>query len=363
MALYEKRLARDLARLGEEVARLGEMVLKAQQNAVGALLNGNTRLANQIVLGDHPINRQFEEVTQLAHAFMALHLPSAGYLREVSSVLRLANELERIGDYAVTISRECLQLRNGPKGILKRELEMIANQAHTSLKQALTAYSEKNAKLARATMEVASQVKRERDIAFADFVKEGDRQRAEIKDILYLFVTMNMIKRVGDRAKNICEQTLFAVSGKTKDFKVHRILFLDEENSCQSQLAEAISRRAFPNRAVFASAGRRRGAALHPGLSRFMEEHGLNSGSHKPQSLESHSTDLQRYGVIVSLQGPVESYLDQQPFRTVFLDWDVGEPPTEQDPSRASEVFAEMYREITVRVSDLMEILSGEHTD
>ena len=362
MALYEKRLSRDLTRLGEEVAELGEMVLKAQHDAVSALLSGNTRLANQIVLGDHPINRKFEEITRHAHAFMALHLPSAGHLREVSSVLRLANELERIGDYAVTIARECLQLRHGPTGILKRELRLIADQANTALRQALAAYNEKNAELARGTMEMASLVKRERDVAFADFVKEGDRQRAEIKDILYLFVTMNMIKRVGDRAKNICEQTLFAVMGKMKQTKLCRILFLDEDNTCQSQLAEAFARQAFPNRATYESAGRRRGEALHSELTVFMEERGLDPSNHEPKALDPASEELPRYSVVVSLEGAVESYLEQQPFRTVFLDWDVGKAPA-MDDARAHEILAEMYQEIAACVSDLMEILSGDGAD
>ncbi len=360
MALYEKRLARDLKGLREQGALLGEMVRTAQGNAIDALLNGNLKLANKTVLGDYPINRKVEEITRLSHAFMARHLPTAGHLRQVSSILRVVNELERIGDYAVTIARESIQLRNIPKGLLKRELEMIANQAETCLRQAMNAFNEKNAELAKGTMEIASQVKRESDSAFADFVSEGGKGSAEIQDILYLFVTLNMLKRVGDRAKNICEQTLFTVSGKTKASKTCRILFIDEENTCQSRLAEAIARKTFPNSGHYKSAGRNPGRALHPGLREFMKEHNLEPGRGKPRALEVKSPHLGRYNVVISLQGPVESYVPQQPFRTAYLDWDVGPLPTGLDKVFAAERFAEMYREINVRLSDLMDTLRGQ---
>ena len=64
-----------------------------------------------------------------------------------------------------------------------------------------------------------------------------------------------------------------------------------------------------------------------------------------------------------SLQGPVSAYLPRQPFRTVFLDWDVGAPPEELGEAEALERYTELYREITVRIRDLMETLRGEEAD
>ena len=102
MPLYEERLSKDMARIRDEVASLGAAVQKAQEDAVQAALTGNKALANQTILRDHPINRRTREINRLCHAFLAIHLPSAGHLRLISSILRLVNELERIGDYAAT---------------------------------------------------------------------------------------------------------------------------------------------------------------------------------------------------------------------------------------------------------------------
>ena len=110
MRMYEQRLQEDLSRIRSEIRTMGDMAEELLTKAVHALLTGNSELANQTILGDHPINRQMRAIDRSCHGFIARHLPSAGHLRLVSAVIRLNIELERVGDYAVTISREALQL-------------------------------------------------------------------------------------------------------------------------------------------------------------------------------------------------------------------------------------------------------------
>ena len=69
---------------------------------------------NEVVLGDLVVNRRVRKLDSKCHAFVARHLPSAGHLRFVSSVLRLSIALERVGDYAVIIARELAQLESPP---------------------------------------------------------------------------------------------------------------------------------------------------------------------------------------------------------------------------------------------------------
>ena len=89
MALYEKRLQEDLTHIRGQVRTMGDMTEKVLRNAVHALLTRNQKLANETVLADHPINRQMREVDRLCHGFIARHLPSAGHLRLISSIIRL----------------------------------------------------------------------------------------------------------------------------------------------------------------------------------------------------------------------------------------------------------------------------------
>jgi phosphate transport system protein len=106
MTHYEQRLERDLSRIKQHLASLAESIEAAVEDAVHALLTGNGKLANTTVLGDQSINRASRALDRMCHGFIALHLPSAGHLRLVSSIIRGNLSLERIGDYAVTICRE-----------------------------------------------------------------------------------------------------------------------------------------------------------------------------------------------------------------------------------------------------------------
>ncbi len=363
MALYEERLSKDLTRIREEVASLGAAVQKAQEDAVQAALIGNKQLANQTILRDHPINRTTREITRLCHAFLATHLPSAGHLRLISSILRLVNELERIGDYAATIAREGLQLPHLPTGLLKQEMEDMAEQAHTALRQAMQSFNEKDAELARETRAFAAQGKGRGDMAFEELVHESETSHEQIRYLFDALILVGRLKRVCDRCKNICEETLFTVTGETKPPKAYNVLFLDEENNCQSQIAQAVARKAFPNSGSYDSAGKRNGVDLKPGLFGFLEAHGLVQGPIELSVLEPDVRTVSKYDVVVSLQGEVSDYLPQQPFRTVFLDWDVGTSPDGLGEAEAGQRYTEMYREITVRVRDLMETLRGEGAD
>ena len=94
-----------------------------------------------------------------------------------------------------------------------------------------------------------------------------------------------------------------------------------------------------------------------------METHGLVAEPIESRVIEPEVHKAARYDVVVSLQGPVSAYLPKQPFRSVFLDWDVGMPPEGLSETETNQRYDELYREITVRVRDLMETLRGEEAD
>ncbi len=363
MPLYEERLSRDMARIREQVASLGAAVQKAQEEAVQAALTGDNELANQTILRDHPINRKTREINRLCHAFLATHQPSAGPLRSISSILRLVNELERIGDYAASVAREGLQLPHLPTGILKQEMEDMAEQAHSCLRQSMRSFNEKDTELARETKAIAAQGKGRGDMVFEELVHESETSHEQIRYLFDALIIIGRLKRVCDRCKNICEETLFTLTGETKPPKTYKVLFLDEENSCQSQIAQAVARKNFPNSGEYDSAGKRNGVDLTPGLFGFLEAHGLVLGPVETTAVEPDVRTIAKYDVVVSLQGPVDTYLSQQPFRTVFLDWDVGTPPEGLGEAETEERYLDMYREISTRVRDLMETLRGEGAD
>jgi len=365
MSVYEARLQRDLDQIQELVATLSERVEQSLENAVQVVFSGNEELAYRTVLGDAAANRLSRELDRRCHAFVALHLPSAGHLRRISSTLRVNIQLERIGDYAVTISREAMQLSARPEGTIARELELVANDVRRMLHQSVEAFKDGNGEVARATIHLADDAEHTMDQLYGDLMSQDMNQASggsQLKDLVAVFAIYSMLKRVWDQAKNICEETVFAVYGETKPTKIYKVLFVDEDNSCLGPMAEAIGRKNFAERAVYSSGGRAPAERLDANMVAFMESHGLDLSPVKPVAFDPKPEKLADYFVIVSLQGAVKSYVPKVPFHTSALSWDVGLPPDGLGESEARQRYEELYREMTSQLRDLADLLAGEIT-
>jgi len=96
MSHLEERLEHDLTEIRDNIAIMGANVEQALDNAFNALKRANDKLAFKTILSDLPINRHMRKIDRLCHAFIAVHLPSAGHLRLISSVIRANIILERI---------------------------------------------------------------------------------------------------------------------------------------------------------------------------------------------------------------------------------------------------------------------------
>ena len=361
MSVYEARLQRDLNQIRELVTTLSERVERSLENAVQVVFSGNEDLAYRTVLGDAAANRLCRELDRRCHAFVALHLPSAGHLRRLSSTLRVNLQLERVGDYAVTISREAMQLSSRPTGVIARELEMVANDVCRMLHQSIEAFREGNGEVARATMHLADNAEHTMDQLYEDLMG-GENDGPPLKDLVAIFAIYSMLKRVWDQAKNICEETVFAVFGETKPAKIYKLLFIDEDNSALGPMAEAIGRKNFSERALYASGGRTPARRLDPSMVAFMESHGFDLSQMKPVAFDSKPEKLSDYFVIVSLQGPVRSYVGKVPFHTSALAWDVGSAPSGLGEAETRQRYEELYRELTGQLRDLADLLAGETT-
>lgn len=359
MSHYEERLERDLVRIRDDVAKMATRVMEGLRNATHALLTGDHKLATATILADHPVNRAMREIDRLCHAFIALHLPSAGHLRLLSAVIRVNIALERIGDYAVTIARVSEQLAAPPQGQIAVELERFSSEAQLMLKQAVSAFNELNADMARGTMAMERDLEYDLDAIYSELMSNSEPEK--VKNLLAVFMLFTHLKRVADQAKNLCEETVFAVTGQTKAPKVYNILFVDEHNCFLGPMAEAIARNSFPESGSYSSAGAKPDATLNPAMVRFMGEHGVDLAGVKPRGLDLTHYELAEKHVIVSLQGPVRNFITQMPFHTTGVEWEVGPVADDQVQNLGSNELETLYRQIAAQVSDLMELLRGKN--
>ncbi|MBX3464432.1 MAG: hypothetical protein KF830_14780 [Planctomycetes bacterium] len=347
---YEERLQRDLNWIQELVGVVGQAVGKAIEDAVSAVMKLDKDLAALTVIGDYTINRQTRELDRLCHAFVARHLPSAGHLRYVSAVMRLTIALERIGDYAATISRTAAQLSTQPPSVVARDIEMMSEQARRILGEALRSFQLRDVASASATLAAAAQFAPYFDKVFADLVKEGEEHSRPITDLFSLMATFNRLERVIHQGKNICEETLFVVTGRLKGEKTFQILFVDAENKGASQLAEHFTRKAFPQSGKYRSAGWQAAEEIEWAYADFAQTLGLDLSKSWPTPLASLQDQLDSYQLVIGLGADARARIGKVPFHTTVLVWPI-------DDTGGPEA---VYRQLAPRVRELMELLRGE---
>ena len=339
---------------------IGVDVTAAIVNATRAFLTRDQALAADTVLGDMPVNRAIRELDKACHFFVARHLPSAGVLRFISSVLRLNIALERIGDYAATIARQTAQLHEPAPDIVARDVELMSEQSVLMLKQAVKAFVEGNAAAARGTQGMAKQVDSTFDRVFADLLQEGEKKSRQLEDLFATLIAFNRLERISDQAKNICEETIFAVTGETKEPKVYRILFVDKRNDLWSPMAELMARRAFPQSGRYASAGWEPAPSLDDRIAGFLEEKGFDARDIKPSGLPTTHEELDDYHVIVNLGTGLREHLTDVPYKTLVLDWNLV-PETEKGVT--NETVDEVHQQFDFKLREMMETLRGEDAD
>ena len=350
---YEERLQRDLTWIEDLVSMVGANVEEAISSSVRALLTLDRDAAGEVIVGDYLVNRQTRELDRLCHAFVARHLPSAGHLRYVSSVLRLNIALERIGDYATTISRSAAQLSTAAPPVVMRDIQMMCEHARHMLHESLQSFRTHDTMLATTTLSSASQFAHHFDKVFADLVQEGQEHTRPVNDLFALMATFNRLERVIHQAKNICEETVFVDTGRLKGEKVFDLLFVDENNNGASQVAEHFTRKAFPQSGRYRSAGWNPAQKIDPAYTEFAGEVGLDLSSSWPASLSTLREQLDQFQFIIGLDPQTRENLGKVPFHTTVLVWDLGQ---DNEPSR-------VYKALAPNIRGLLERLRGEHAD
>jgi phosphate transport system protein len=352
MSHYERRLERDLTEIRQSVVAIGQQVQTAFKNAVHAVMIHDKEQASHIILADLPINRSVRALDARCHAFVARHLPSAGPLRFVSSVLRMNVALERIGDYAVTIAREQVQLSAPPTEQVTRDIDLLADQAREMLAQAIRAFEEESDDLARGTKAIAKNLDRTFDRIFDDLVESGNKKERPLEDLFATLVILNRVSRVGDQAKNLCEETIFATVGETKAPKQYRVLFLSDRDDSWSRIATAYATRAFSESGVFSSAGFEPAESVAPETLDLLKAKGYVVDESTPRQIDGLLHDLADYHVIVGLAEQSRAKLKHIPFHTTLVQW--------QPPAEAKQDLEAAHRWLTAEVGELMELLRGE---
>lgn len=204
---------------------MGGLVEKQVDDALQALLNADSTLAEQVQRTEDEVNNLEIRIDEECTRVLALRQPAASDLRLIIAVSKAVSDLERIGDESDKIARLALQLaREGesPRGYV--EVRHIGSQVRSMLRDTLDAFArfdaEKALKVAAKDKDVDLEY-RSAMRSLVTFMMEDPRAITRVLNIIW---SLRSLERIGDHARNVSEQVIYLVEGKdVRHISVHEM--------------------------------------------------------------------------------------------------------------------------------------------
>ena len=211
VASYENEL-RDLGRM---VTEMGGRAERLVANSVRALMKRDAELAERVIVGDKAVDALQREIEESAIAMIARRQPLANDLREIISALRVAGDLERIGDLGKNTAKRVLALDSDYQAQKPlRGLEHMSDMALEQLKSVLDAYSAKDDAKALAVWRRDGEIDAIYTSLFRELLTYMMEDPRRITLCTHLLFAAKNIERIGDHATNIAETIHYLVVGE-----------------------------------------------------------------------------------------------------------------------------------------------------
>jgi len=207
-------LRREIENLKRKILSMGARIEDAVAKAVDALQRRDGRLAQSVVEADDQIDRLEVDVEEECLKVLALYQPVAADLRFVVAVLKMNNDLERMGDLAANIAKRAAFLAGQPQADLPFDFSEMAAKAQSMLKQSLDALVNGDAALARQVCAEDDELDEMRR-RHHDRIVEQTRRSPQHAEVLNSLSGVNRhLERIGDMATNVCEDVLYMIEGE-----------------------------------------------------------------------------------------------------------------------------------------------------
>ena len=204
----------DLKELGDKLAEMGGLCEKLVAESVDALLRRDTPLARRVIEWDRSIDRLQQEIEERAINTIARRAPVAVDLREVVAALRIANDLERIGDLAKNIAKRVVALEGQfqpPK--LAGGVAHISDLTLGQLKDVLDAYTRRDEERAMDVWNRDGEIDALYNSLFRELLTYMMEDPRNIGFCAHLLFCAKNIERIGDHATNVAETVYYLVHG------------------------------------------------------------------------------------------------------------------------------------------------------
>ncbi len=206
-------LQREVEKLKKQVLALCALVENAVRQAVRSVTDRDPVLAAQVIDRDVEIDRAEVDVEEECLKILALHQPVAIDLRFIVAVLKMNNDLERIGDLAVNVAERAILLSQHLRIDTPFDLAGLAEKAQTMLRSSIDALVNMNGPLARQVCAMDDEVDAINRKMYDQLKDLMQKEPEHLGSLIALLSVSRYLERIGDHATNISEDVLYMIDG------------------------------------------------------------------------------------------------------------------------------------------------------
>lgn len=209
-----KHFRKELETIKKRILTLGSMVEDLVHDSVKAVDRVDADLADQIIKKDSEIDETEVDIEEECLKVLALHQPVAVDLRFIITVIKINNELERIGDQAVNIAQRVQIIAKRPKPPFWFDYSEMGEKAQKMLRMSLDALVNMDVDLAYRVITMDDEVDQIKSEAY-DKIKQAIQELPErVGYYINLLLISRHLERLADHATNIAEEVIYLVEGE-----------------------------------------------------------------------------------------------------------------------------------------------------
>ncbi|MCW8932236.1 MAG: phosphate signaling complex protein PhoU [Gammaproteobacteria bacterium] len=205
----------ELEEIKNHLLTMGGLVEQQLEKASIALIEGDTKLANEVFKEGGQVNALEKMIDEESAQCLARRQPAAGDLRLIVTVIKAVNDIERVGDQAERLARFATQLAEHPRPKNNyHEVYQLAQHVQSMFHDSLDAFARVDEKLARKVINEDVNVDHEYEAIMRQHITYMMEDPRSINSSLDVLWAIRALERVGDHACNLCEYLVYLVKGE-----------------------------------------------------------------------------------------------------------------------------------------------------
>lgn len=204
---------KEINELRQIVSRMGGLAEMQLCNAMKALKENDTALAEQVCIQDKELDQMEMDAEKTTIILFARRAPVANDLREVVATLKITTLLERMGDYAKNIARRAKAISNMKPVVIPSTIEKMQEEAVHMVRDVMNAYVRRSAEDAILVWESDDTLDNLHNAAYRQILELMAEAPEKIDSLTHILMIAKNLERIGDKATNIAEHVHYSITG------------------------------------------------------------------------------------------------------------------------------------------------------